>query len=96
MKETFKKIGLVGALVIGLAGCRNTNPVLEGKILKEAFHVTGTLNKLDRYIVVVEIPGDTVVIDNGGREARSNDLKYDVGDSVKIRKNSLSGYRIVN
>jgi len=86
MKKTLRKIGIGSALVAGLlTGC-NDNPILEGKIIKESFRAKQAIDSQDEYSALVEIQEDTVEVNSGGSKARSHDLRYDVGDSVKVQK----------
>ena len=95
MKKSLRKIGIGSTLSIGLlSGCVD-NSVLEGKIVKESFYPSGGFGSIDRHTALVEIGGDTLTTNNYRREAREIDLKYDVGDSVKVKMDS-NGYKIIH
>ena len=97
MKRTLR-MGVGSALVAGLlAGCAPEPEILSGVILGESFYPAGNLGGLpDRYTALVRLSsGEEIPSEIFNKEARIADLRYNVGDSVKIEKKG-SKYKIVD
>jgi hypothetical protein len=93
MRKTL--MGLASAIILSSFGCANPQ-IEEGVIAQESFYPAQGL-LVDRYTAIVKLSnGREVNIFEEKNDARITDLKYNAGDTVKVKRINNTRYRILD